>query len=44
MRTSTPPTTKQTIMGMYEETDSAYLAHGLIIVGLELRYINKVFY
>lgn len=29
MRTSTPPTTKQT-MGMFEVTDSAYLAHGLI--------------
>lgn len=29
---------------MYEVTDSAYLACGLIFLGLELRYIHKVVY
>lgn len=44
MRTSTPPTTKPTTKGMYEVTDSAYLAYGSIFLGLELRYMHKVVY
>lgn len=42
MRTSTPLTTKQT-MGMYEATDSAYLAYGLVFFWTGVK-IHKVFY
>lgn len=44
MRTSTPPTIQQTTTGIYEATDSAYLACGLGFLGLELRNIHNVVY